>query len=259
MSEMTRRQALRLAGCGALAAAPLLASPAHAASAPAGKQYAGADLADWNTVVGDGLYTAPGEGPVTLADIAGLSITGPTANCKPTFTGAGSWRTTSRTGGSPKTAACSSSTRSSAASGCPTCRRRAEHGPERADPGGRAVCLGRQERPSRLRAGLQWSLNPWDRFGEWRCWTDVGGGRWQAVGALTPDTAWHRLRLVLDCPRQTTALLIDGLHYPCCFTGTPKPADWGPEIAAGVQVEIISVYPGPDGNGATHKADFKDW
>ena len=107
--------------------------------------------------------------------------------------------------------------------------------------------------------GFQWGLNPWDRLGELRCWTDIGGGQWRPVGYLAPDLSWHTLKIVFDFRRQTTALLIDEKHYPSRFTGTSKPAEWGTEIAAGVQIEIISVYPGELGNGAMHKAHFKDW
>jgi hypothetical protein len=117
---------------------------------------------------------------------------------------------------------------------------------------------------TRLDYGLafQWILNPWDtedaKFGTMRCWTDTGDGQWDNVGYLEPDTAWHEVKLVLDIQRQTTAFLIDGSHFPTCFTSTPKPADWGAEIAPGLQVEIVSLYPG-EVNGALHKAEFRDW
>jgi len=111
--------------------------------------------------------------------------------------------------------------------------------------------------------GFQWILNPKGspeaKFGTVRCWTDPGGGRWENVGYLQPDTDWHAVRLHFDIRNQTTAFTINGNTYPACFTSSPKPASWGRELAAGIQVEIISIFPGKRGSGALHKAEFKDW
>jgi hypothetical protein len=110
---------------------------------------------------------------------------------------------------------------------------------------------------------FQWIVNPWDtsdaEFGTIRCWTTTGEERWQNVGYLEPDTAWHELVLTLDFRRQTTALLIDGGHYPCCFTATRKPDAWGTEIAARLQVEIVSLDPRGQGEGRLHKTEVKGW
>jgi hypothetical protein len=65
--------------------------------------------------------------------------------------------------------------------------------------------------------------------------------------------------MVVDFHREATALLIDGEHYLTHLTGTPKPETWGAEIAARLQVEIVSIYPEPSGIRAMHKAQFKDW
>ncbi len=118
---------------------------------------------------------------------------------------------------------------------------------------------------TRLDYGLafQWMLNPWGgndfEFGDIRCWTDIDGGKWQKVGYLQPDISWHELRMVFDFRRRTTSLTIDGKFYPSRFTGTPKPETWGTETAPGLQAEIISIYPGEEGNGTLHKAEFQDW
>ncbi len=115
---------------------------------------------------------------------------------------------------------------------------------------------------TRLDYGLafQWILNPWmAESGEIRCWTSRSGGQWQAVGELALDTAWHSLTMTLDFRRRTTALTIDGTYYPCQFTETPKPSNWGLTTDARLQAEIVSLYPGAEGNGALHKAWFKDW
>lgn len=108
--------------------------------------------------------------------------------------------------------------------------------------------------------GFQWLLNPWmNNFGEMRTWRDINGGQWESVGYLKPDTVWHEIRFTVDFRIETTSLKIDGVRYPSCFTATPKPEYWGPETAARLQAEIVSVYPEPSGIRAMHKAEFKDW
>lgn len=118
---------------------------------------------------------------------------------------------------------------------------------------------------TRLDYGMafQWVLNPWawnpqDKRGEMRVWT---GERWQPVGTLPfVESKWYEVKMILDPYRQTTALLFDGVHFPTQFSKTPKPADWGTEIAARLQAEIISIDPQPNCTiKASHKAQVKDW
>jgi len=115
---------------------------------------------------------------------------------------------------------------------------------------------------TRLDYGMayQWVLNPWmSEFGDLLCWSDLEGGEWRYIGHLDPDTEWHELELVFDFRRQTTALKIDGNHYPCRFTAITKSPDWGTEIAARLCAEIISLDPGQSNPGALHRAQFRDW
>ena len=114
---------------------------------------------------------------------------------------------------------------------------------------------------TRLDYGLafQWSLNPWNEFGFIRTWTDRDGGKWVNAGELAPDTEWHQVKMVVDFRRETTALLIDDKHYLTYLTRIPKPADWGAEVAARLQAEIVSVDPEPSGMRAMHKAQFRNW
>lgn len=115
---------------------------------------------------------------------------------------------------------------------------------------------------SRLDYGIafQWGLNPWHEFGYLRTWTDRSDeGEWTNVGQLTPDTEWHDLKMILDCQRGLTALLIDGNHILTQFTSVTKPFNWGTETAARLQAEVVSIYPEPSGMQAMHKAEFKDW
>ncbi len=109
--------------------------------------------------------------------------------------------------------------------------------------------------------GFQWVLNPWmDIFGEIRTWkADGNEGQWEGVGYLTPDTRWHEIKIVVDFKRGTTSVEIDGTPYPACLSRTPRAETWGPETAARLQAEIISLYPEPSGIRAMHRAEFKDW
>lgn len=108
--------------------------------------------------------------------------------------------------------------------------------------------------------GFQWLLNPWmSNFGEMRVWRDVNGGQWESTGFLKPDIAWHEIEFVVDFQKEATLLKIDETRYPSCFAATSRPAYWGPEIAARLQAEIVSVYPEPSGIRALHKAEFRDW
>lgn len=119
---------------------------------------------------------------------------------------------------------------------------------------------------TRLDHGMafQWGLNPWDRFEEMRIWT---GTSWQSVGKLvfakepTSDgSKWYDVKMLLDPDRETTALLFDGVHFATQYSKTTKPADWGTEMAARLQAEIISVDPRPGCTiKASHKAQVKDW
>ena len=104
---------------------------------------------------------------------------------------------------------------------------------------------------------FQWLINPWaTNFGTIQAWDNPGV--WRAVGQLTPDTAWHEVQMILDTGKAGTGLIIDGVQYPSYFTTLTHP-DWGDEIAARFAAEIISLYPGEQGNGALHKAYFKEW
>ncbi|MGB9872861.1 MAG: hypothetical protein ACPLYD_14545, partial [Anaerolineae bacterium] len=108
--------------------------------------------------------------------------------------------------------------------------------------------------------GFQWLLNPWmSNFGEIRAWRDIDGGQWESVGYLKPDTLWHEIRFTVDFRKETTSVKIDDVRYPSCFTAISRPDYWGPEVAARLQAEIVSVYPEPSGIRAVHKAEFKDW
>lgn len=114
---------------------------------------------------------------------------------------------------------------------------------------------------SRLDYGLafQWVLNPWmSSFGDIRTWSNIDGGRWVTSGHLNPDTEWHRSEFILDSAAGTCALLIDGAQIPAAFTANPK-SGWGTEVAARLQTEVISLWPGDNPNPPSHRARFRNW
>jgi len=107
---------------------------------------------------------------------------------------------------------------------------------------------------------FQWDLNPWGDFGVVRIWTaDGGAGQWVTAGQLTPDTNWHRVKMVVDVSAETATLEIDDTHYSADLSKTSKPDSWGTEVAARLQAEIISIYPESSGIRATHKSQFRNW
>ena len=111
---------------------------------------------------------------------------------------------------------------------------------------------------------LQWILNPWmSSFGDLRAWmppgTNTAEGGWQSVGTLPVDTAWHRVQMVFDYQTQMTAVTIDGNHFLSTFSGTAKPATWGTETAARFSAEIISIYPGENASAPKHVAEVRNW
>jgi len=255
---------MKLTGAGLLGglAPRSIATSTQLSTTTPGREFHGSDLSGWKRCLGDGIFTASGEVPVNAGDIDTLNF------------------------GSYSELQANIHTRRIMAHNITTRRIRDRQGlnyrfrssfqfslpylPEKGNydlnaqtlEGGMFVWDGAV---TRLDYGLafQWMLNPGGtvdaEFGTMRCWTSSGAGRWENVGYLEPDTAWHTVRLFFDIREQTTYFTIDDQHYPTCFTAIPKPASWGREIAPGLQMEIISLFPGERGRGALHKAEFKDW
>nr|WP_290665661.1 hypothetical protein [Ardenticatena sp.] len=115
---------------------------------------------------------------------------------------------------------------------------------------------------TRMEYGLafQWVVNPWSpSFGELRAWSGEKGGVWVPIGSLLPDNRWHRVRYWLDIPAGRARLRIDNRVFELPVAATSKDASWGTEIAARLQFEVISLYPGETGAGAMHAVEVKDW
>ncbi len=260
MQQASRRDFLKLTGAGALGG---LFGPAHSLGldqqeALAPREESGADLTGWTVVLGDGVYAAPGEDPVTIDDID--TVHDGTAS-------------ELRANISQRRIMAHNITyrriRDSSAfefTHLFECAFRLPYlpaignGDENAQTfeGGLFIWDGIT---TRLDYGLafQWGLNPYERFGEMRCWTDSSDEHWQPVGHFQPDTAWHHLQLILDFQRQATGFAIDGRRFPSQFVAIPKSDSWGAAISAGVQLEVISIYPGETGAGARHRALVRDW
>jgi len=228
MEQLNRRDFIKLAGMSLLSrVAPIQGNVALHRPAPMEtRQSSGSDLSGWKTVLGDGLYTAPGVTPVNQTDIESVhygtyselraniykrrvmahNITYQRVTDSDAFNFIHTFEFTFQLPYIPTIGNTDLNAQT------------IEGGLFIWDGGNTRLDYG---------VGFQWYLNPWDGLGELRCWSDVGGVHWQPIGRIEPDTAWHKLRMVVDYKRQTTALVIDDKHYPCCFTGTPKSADWG--------------------------------
>ena len=220
------------------------------------KALRGGNLSGWETVLGDALFACPGELPVSLADIEtidGANYTELRANIE-------------RRAIMAHNITFKKVVDDTALQAVHTCGysfripqvlqedAKAEFSAQTVE-GGLFVWDGHQ---TRLDYGMafQWSLNPWDALGDLRMWT---GTRWVKVGHIPPDTQWHEVKIVIDYQRQTGTMLIDGTSYSPALSQTQKPEDWGSEIAARLQAEIVSIYPGPSCMQAMHRAEVKDW
>jgi hypothetical protein len=243
---------------GGLAVAPVGSLITHLAGTTP-REYRGGNLADWEVVVGDGIYAASGEPPVSLEDIESQHLDGLTllrANIR--------YRRIMAHNITFKRIQDDWAFEFAHTAGfrfrlpyLPT--------PDRLDLNAQSLegCLfvwdGGHTRLD-YGAGFQWLLNPWDaRFGQVNRWSDTNGGEWVPTGYLPPDTEWHSLAIMVDYPTRMTAMWIDDRFYPVGFAATQKPDYWGSQTEARLAAEIISIYPEPGGLGSLHQAEFKDW
>jgi len=108
-------------------------------------------------------------------------------------------------------------------------------------------------------SAFQWVLNPYRDAGTVRVWTTVDSGSWQPAGVLPVDTEWHRVLFLIDYQYQTGSLTIDGIPYLTTPSTNRGPSGWGRDISATLAAEIISIYPGGGAYGALHRAEFRNW
>ena len=113
---------------------------------------------------------------------------------------------------------------------------------------------------TRLDYGLafQWVINPWaPDFEEFQYWT---GSSWSTLGTLEASTDNHIVKFTLDIPNQLAYITLNGLQFSRnVFSSTTKPADWGTGVEARFQAEIISIFPSATGTIPKHKTRFHDW
>ena len=247
-----------------LSGTPAAAPPTGAAKAQSGKTHtlSGKNLKGWETVVGDAVYTAPGESKIDAKDIETVHAKDHSelrANVKKrrimthniTFkkiTADHALDCTHTCGYEFKLVEVPSKTQGDLNA--------------QTVEGGLFIWDGRKTRLD-YGAAFQWVLNPWSEdFGAVQTWTGgkgEKGGKWVSAGKLKPDTEWHRLEIEFDFGGKKSSLEIDGKKLKCSFSGTEKPKDWGKTVDARLQAEIVSVYPGEKSKGSLHKALFRNW
>lgn len=260
--QFARRRFLQLAGtaiAGALSAAhPLVVQAAQDIPGQA-IAYAGTDLDDWAVVVGDGIWVADGELPVSRADIATVNL-GDFSELRANLAGR-------------RVEAHNITHQSVIDANAPQYVHTIEYdfrvpyvptkdyaGNLNAQTmeGGIGLWDGKTTR-LKYGVGFQWGLNPYSGFGDLRCWTGTYGEGWQLAGHLEPDTEWHHLRIVADFMSDSASLSIDGRLFSSVIGKCPAPAGWGEEVSVGPSAEIISIYPGESGRGALHVGQVRNW
>lgn len=227
------------------------------------REFSGSDLNGWRIALGDGIYTAPGEAPVSIEDIqthhaGALSELRANIHKRRVMAHNITYRRE----------------RDDLALNYAhifTCAFRLPYMPsiDNIDENGQTMDAGVfvwDGVNTMLDWGMafQWGLNPRERFGEIRISVEgVNAAAWEPVGYFQPDTEWHTFEILVDYPtlmerpELSPSFRIDDTYFPSHFVGIFK--RWPVAISAGVQVEAISIYPGTTLNGALHRVEFKDW
>ena len=214
----------------------------------------GPNFSNWEVVLGDGIYAAPGEAPVDSNDIATINYPGYSeliANVK-----------------NRRIQAHNITFNRIVNDTALTCVHDAEYSfklpyfpsTSSVDYNGQTIEGGLfvwDGKNSKIDYGIafQWIVNPWlDPIIS--IWNGTG---WDKIGSLPLDSLYHVIKFTLDVQNKNAWLTLDGYEYPNnCFSKTKKP-EFGPEIAARFQAEMISIYPPQTGFNPSHIADFRDW
>ena len=227
------------------------------AQAP-GIVYTGNNLRDWTLTVGDGVYAAPGEAPITLADIETLHYKAHSelrANLarRSIMVHNLMYKKIIDPSALDYLHVASYEFR------LPFIPTKGNHDLNAQTlEGGLSLWEGVTARLN-YNVAFQWILNPYGDFGAIRVWTGTDGAPWHAAGSLPVDTAWHRVQFMLDYQRQSASLAIDDQAYAAVFAVHTGTAAWGHDISATTGAEIISIFPGSAVPGALHIAEFRDW
>lgn len=253
--QLSRRQLL--CGIGAAVGTKANGQAKKPLVQTSGRLYEGTDLTDWTLTVGDGIYAAPGEAPVTKADIETIHYTTHSelrANLerRPIMAHNLMYKKIIDPVARDHIHFC-------------TYEFRLPFLPTKGDSdynaqtleGGLSLWDGATSRIN-YNAAFQWALNPYRAPGTLRVWTSVNSGSWQPAGFLPVDTEWHQVHLMLDPAYKVGSLTIDGQAYLATISMNPGPAGWGQDVSATLAAEIISIYPGTV-SGALHMAEFRNW
>ncbi|GGQ47893.1 hypothetical protein [Couchioplanes azureus] len=272
-SPLDRRRFLSLLGGSVVAGAAASAGLTLPASANRSDRAwrllgHGNDLSGWETILGDGLYTAAGQVPVNAADVTAEHL-GRYSRLRANIANRGVMAHVLSfkrfTDDYPLNGDVS----------LMSCRHTASYqfrmpylpatagGAFNAQTveGGLFVWDGLGTRVDHGTA-FQWVLNPWlPNFGQLLVWSDGedGTGAWIAGGYLKPDTEWHTARFVVDPADQRVELSIDGNALPVPYCRTPK-TGWGTDVSARLQAEAVSIWPGAKATWAPqHQVEVRNW
>jgi hypothetical protein len=265
---MKRRMFLGAMGASTLAAlagavqgASVQGASVHGASlALKPVNLAGADLAGWETVVGDGIYARPGLAPVSISDIATVdygTYSSLLANVerRPVMAHNIAFKRLIDDNLFDYTHDCSYEFRT------PDLDIPTRPGTKaQTVEGGLFVWDGSRTRRD-YGLGFQWVLNPSDpKFGAIQTWfMSNNNGGWRTVAYKEPDNEWHRFEARIDHKRNNASLWIDGEKISSAYTRRKKPDSWGTETAARLQVEGISLAPGSLMAAPMHTVDVRNW
>lgn len=218
--------------------------------------YQGRNLAGWETVLGDGLYTGSGETPPTTDDIQTLhfekySELQANIHVRRVMAHNISFRRVIRDDALQHVHLSKYQFR------IPFQPSTANVGLNgQTVEGHLAIWDGRDTRRDYI-TGWQWLVNPWDTvYGDVRMWV---GEQWVTVGHFAPDSEWHMVQMRLDIQAGEASVIFDDVAFRNDLTVMPRPADWGPEIAARLAAENISIWPGETGPGSLHRTQFRKW
>lgn len=223
----------------------------------------GPNLSGWTSVIGDGVYVAPGESALADRDIQNdqyddATVMKANVDRKRAMVhnisflrsqGGNALRATHRAGYSFRLLALPN-----------------EDDPDMAGQtveGGLFVWDGAETQLD-YGAAFQWIVNPkspdYGKVFAWRA-TPEGVREWRAVGTLTPDTAWHRVDVVVSPASGAATLSIDnGSVFVSDALAREREPGFGGDVTSRLQVEIISADP-PPGNVARkyHVVAVRDW
>lgn len=224
---------------------------------PVTRSESGINLDNWIVNVGDGNYVAPGEAPITLADITTVNKTNKSvleANIQNrrimthniTFhriidpTGLTDVHTATYKFKVPYVISTSNTDFNG-----------------QTVEGGLFVWDGAN---TQLDYGLafQWVTNPWDPNYKALLYWDGEG--WQSLGAnLEPDTSYHTIDFFLDIPNAEAYITLDGILFTTNVYSETTKTGWGNTVDARFQAETISIFPPETGSIPKQKVNFKDW